>query len=1182
MLWVFAPGKELTVVRATDATAGDNKDKEKEQDAPLTISLAPATETEYTVSDEQGRPVAGAVLDPWHYRTPWGNDLVPSGVRELLRRTTDSSGRVRLTSLSREALSDVQIRAAHFGTQLQWLNTPDAASPQKKITLRATGRIEGRLIADDPQLVRGIQIMFSTQHRQRSLQTLPVTLLDGTKKHRVNYGTDGVALVETDAEGRFRIPEIAAGPIFIVDGPTKSPFVPRPPSGLNLKAGETVHIDIPMERLVLVKGTIRTDEPPAAVAGAEVTIRYGKRFQVKMVTSDRQGHYEARVLAGPVYTQVTTMPRELRTRYEQTGEPWNDKIEVPAGQKEFELPPIVLAATAARTGTLLDQHGRPIADARVSGMRGNRRYGFAETNARGEFSLPLPKKLGMNSYSVQIPGITPVSMPATILKYEPFTLEFDLPETGEGGAKTKHEQDSSANDKRQKRDERQPGASTTAAPAVPTDSNRPAVPTPDVRRVTGRVIDSQGQPVKAARLWWVVLHFSLNDEFTVTGTSDAQGRFALEAPAAWKPRPSTRPLADMLWVFALGKDLKVVRATDGLTVDGKDSPFVVSLAPATETEYEIRDEQGHPAVGVVAEPRQFETRGMWCPFPTALRKLLRKTTDQSGRVRLTSLPREDFRRLDIRAPGFGTQQQRLDGPDEASPKRKITLRQTGTIEGRLIADDPQWVRGVNLLFRTERRMYWSPAAVPETEGEALVETDEQGRFRIPAIATGAASIRVGTTPTKSPLAPRLPSDVWVTAGENVHVEIPMEKLVHVKGTIRTVDTQVPVVGAEVLVQYGAGLQGDDVTSDSQGRYEAQVLPGFVRTQVISMPQKIAAHYAQADDLWKKQIDVPTGLKEFELSPIVLAATETRSGTLIDREGRPIAGARVHGIRGNRRYGFAETNERGEFSLQLPKKLAIDSYETWIGGRARGITTPTIVKNEPLTLQLDRTAPDGKPAKSRHEPAPTGTDKRQKADDRQPTSSTAPSPSSTNQPSRTLAAATEAKASVGVPTLSGKVSDRDGEPVAGATVMIWTAGVKHGYSTYCPGCYADCGKRAVTDAAGAFAIAHVDPELRFRLLVVREGYAPTFINKVDPFDGPTTVNLARRPSPDDPSRVVRGRVVDPRGEPLAGAVVEPELVMFRDENGRDSGRGVPSKGSIRSPSPMTRAISRSPTPNRRRA
>ncbi len=405
-------------------------------------------------------------------------------------------------------------------------------------------------------------------------------------------------------------------------------------------------------------------------------------------------------------------------------------------------------------------------------------------------------------------------------------------------------------------------------------------------------------------------------------------------------------------------------------------------------------------------------------------------------------------------------------------------------------------------------------------------------------------------PTKSPLAPRLPSDVWVTAGETEHLDIPMEKLALVKGTIQTDDTQSPVIGAEIFVYYGQGqLQGDDVTSNSQGHYKARVLPGLVHTQVISMPREIGAHYEQVGEPWSKKVLVTPGLNEFELPPIVLSPTESRTGTLIDREGRPIAGARVHGIRGNRRYGFAETNERGEFSLQLPKKLAMDSYETWIGSRARGITTPTIVKYEPLTLQLDRTAPDGKPAKSRHEPASTDTDKRQKTDDRQPTSSTAPSP--TNQPSITLAAAAESKPGAGGPTLTGKVSDSDGKPVAGAMVMIWAAGVKHGYSTYCPGCYADCGKRAVTDDAGSFAIAHVDPELRFRLLVVREGYAPVFVEKVDPFGGPSAVKLSRRSSPDDAHRVVHGHVVGPRGEPLAGAVVEAEAVAYQDKNGNDS-------------------------------
>jgi protocatechuate 3,4-dioxygenase beta subunit len=62
-----------------------------------------------------------------------------------------------------------------------------------------------------------------------------------------------------------------------------------------------------------------------------------------------------------------------------------------------------------------------------------------------------------------------------------------------------------------------------------------------------------------------------------------------------------------------------------------------------------------------------------------------------------------------------------------------------------------------------------------------------------------------------------------------------------------------------------------------------------------------------------------------------------------------------------------------------------------------------------------------------------------------------------------------------PAVAGVVSDLSGKPVAGATVIVWTAGVKKGYSTYCPSCYADCGKRAVTDSGGAFAFTRLDPE-----------------------------------------------------------------------------------------------------------
>ena len=35
--------------------------------------------------------------------------------------------------------------------------------------------------------------------------------------------------------------------------------------------------------------------------------------------------------------------------------------------------------------------------------------------------------------------------------------------------------------------------------------------------------------------------------------------------------------------------------------------------------------------------------------------------------------------------------------------------------------------------------------------------------------------------------------------------------------------------------------------------------------------------------------------------------------------------------------------------------------------------------------------------------------------------------------------------------------------------VYHAGVKKGYSTYCPSCYVDCGKRNITDNQGMFIL-----------------------------------------------------------------------------------------------------------------
>jgi hypothetical protein len=139
------------------------------------------------------------------------------------------------------------------------------------------------------------------------------------------------------------------------------------------------------------------------------------------------------------------------------------------------------------------------------------------------------------------------------------------------------------------------------------------------------------------------------------------------------------------------------------------------------------------------------------------------------------------------------------------------------------------------------------------------------------------------------------------------------------------------------------------------------------------------------------------------------------------------------------------------------------------------------------------------------------------------------------------------------TIAGKVSDADGKPLEHAAVLVYSAGVRKGFSIFCPTCYVDCGKRTFTDGQGKYDIAGLNPDLVFNLLVVHDGYGPKFVDKVDPQQGPApTATLSKRISPANPSQIIRGRVVDPKGSPVRGALVEQHGAIF--ENGGTFGNG----------------------------
>src|SRR5208283_5678029 len=118
------------------------------------------------------------------------------------------------------------------------------------------------------------------------------------------------------------------------------------------------------------------------------------------------------------------------------------------------------------------------------------------------------------------------------------------------------------------------------------------------------------------------------------------------------------------------------------------------------------------------------------------------------------------------------------------------------------------------------------------------------------------------------------------------------------------------------------------------------------------------------------------------------------------------------------------------------------------------------------------------------------------------------------------------------TAVGEVTGANGQPVDHATVLVYSAHVKKGYGVYCPTCWVDCGKHAVTGADGNFSIPGLNPDLRFQLLVVKDGYSAAYVDNVDPAKGPAqTASLTPRAPVQDASQVVRGRVLDAHGHPV---------------------------------------------------
>jgi hypothetical protein len=334
--------------------------------------------------------------------------------------------------------------------------------------------------------------------------------------------------------------------------------------------------------------------------------------------------------------------------------------------------------------------------------------------------------------------------------------------------------------------------------------------------------------------------------------------------------------------------------------------------------------------------------------PDNLRRIIGGTSDRNGRILFPALGGDESYNLQITADGYGVQRLELRSSGDEPAIRAITLRRTGRLEGRVISDDPDVIWNTKLYITQNHLRFRGGEDL--TSGYARTVSDDEGHFVIPEIAEGA--IRIGAVPKDKSIRwrPRLPAKLEIFADEVTHVEIPMEPTVRVRGQLRTRDGHQPIAGGLISISFGRFWRGESAVTDSDGRFEANVLPGQILQQLIMKPQKYSSWIVD-DDRWLTPIEISADDDGYELPPLELIDTRLETGTLINQANQPVANAHIVAIADNRSFGGGMTDEQGAFALRVWKNSPpIQKYGVRLGfGDTR--MSATVVTESPFVLQL---------------------------------------------------------------------------------------------------------------------------------------------------------------------------------------------------------------------------------------
>jgi protocatechuate 3,4-dioxygenase beta subunit len=351
-LWVAAPGRGIASIGFRGPLPG--------ADEPARVTLGSPGRAEFRVRKPDGSPAAGARVRVTRVKTSEYVE-VPDELEGFASATTDAGGRAVIDAFAPREVTNFEAKADGFGIQPRDEFPPTPGL--KTITLRAVGRLEGRLIAEGPVDFKGWRVSADTRPSEPGQHTWP----------------SGRGTSEVDPNGRYAIPEIAAGRLsFWIEWPDESPVLPEFTKVLPaVAAGRSNAADIPLKPSTTVVGTVRERDTGAPVDGVKLHFFRPGENGSKVVVTDARGQFTVRSLGGKAKLWVSQTPKT----HVEIPRFRDDDIAVPPGPGRFELKPIeVRRAAPPLRGVVRDEDGRPVPSATVD-------YVWSEQNEGGSYRV---------------------------------------------------------------------------------------------------------------------------------------------------------------------------------------------------------------------------------------------------------------------------------------------------------------------------------------------------------------------------------------------------------------------------------------------------------------------------------------------------------------------------------------------------------------------------------------------------------------------------------------------------------------------------------------------------------------------------------------------------------------------------------------------------------------------------